>query len=130
MDPFAHLTATVSCTKSSTSATIVGFVIIIAFIGAIVGLAVANGQARKRLGAATGELNYLRVENGRLQQWLASSGGGHVGAQESSGYSSASSIPPQWYPDPSRRHEQRYWNGTSWTDDVSDKGVHSTDPAS
>jgi Protein of unknown function (DUF2510) len=130
MDPFASLTATVSCTKSSTSATIVGFIIIIAFIGAIVGLAIANGQARKRLGAATGELNYLRVENGRLQEWRAAGGGGPVGVQESGAYLSASSIPAQWYPDPSRRHEQRYWNGTAWTDDVSDNGVLTTDPAS
>ena len=31
--------------------------------------------------------------------------------------------PPNWYPDPSRAHEWRYFNGTAWTDDVSDAGV-------
>lgn len=35
---------------------------------------------------------------------------------------------PGWNPDPSGRHEYRYWDGSSWTDDVSDNGVTSTDP--
>lgn len=35
---------------------------------------------------------------------------------------------PGWNPDPSGRHEYRYWDGSSWTDDVSDHGVTSTDP--
>jgi uncharacterized protein YxjI len=39
---------------------------------------------------------------------------------------------PNWYPDPSGRHEQRYWDGTSWTDRVRDGGTESvaapTDP--
>ena len=34
---------------------------------------------------------------------------------------------PGWNPDPSGRHEYRYWDGSSWTDDVSDNGVTSTD---
>jgi hypothetical protein len=33
-----------------------------------------------------------------------------------------------WYPDPSGRHEQRYWDGTRWTDQVSDEGRQSVDP--
>lgn len=35
---------------------------------------------------------------------------------------------PGWNPDPTGRHEYRYWNGTTWTDDVSDSGVTSVDP--
>ena len=35
---------------------------------------------------------------------------------------------PGWNPDPSGRHEYRYWDGGSWTDDVSDDGVTSVDP--
>lgn len=35
---------------------------------------------------------------------------------------------PNWYTDPTQRHELRYWNGSAWTDDVSDGGVQSTDP--
>ncbi len=35
--------------------------------------------------------------------------------------------PPQWSPDPGGRHELRYWNGTAWTDHVSDAGVVGVD---
>ena len=36
--------------------------------------------------------------------------------------------PAGWYPDPTQRHEHRYYDGTEWTDHVSDQGVASTDP--
>lgn len=32
-----------------------------------------------------------------------------------------------WQPDPTGRHEHRYWDGSTWTDNVSDAGVASTD---
>ena len=35
---------------------------------------------------------------------------------------------PDWYADPMRRHEYRYWDGTTWTADVSDSGQVSVDP--
>jgi hypothetical protein len=35
---------------------------------------------------------------------------------------------PGWHPDPGGRHEYRYWDGTTWTDDVSDGGVTAKDP--
>jgi hypothetical protein len=35
--------------------------------------------------------------------------------------------PASWQPDPSGRHEHRYWDGRRWTDNVSDAGVTSTD---
>ena len=35
--------------------------------------------------------------------------------------------PANWYPDPKGRHHMRYWNGTAWTDNVSDNGVTATD---
>lgn len=35
---------------------------------------------------------------------------------------------PGWNPDPTGRHEYRYWDGGRWTDDVSDNGVTATDP--
>jgi hypothetical protein len=35
---------------------------------------------------------------------------------------------PGWLPDPTGRHEHRYWDGSYWTSDVSDGGVTSFDP--
>ena len=35
---------------------------------------------------------------------------------------------PSWFPDPSRRHELRFWDGRRWTEHVSDKGTASVDP--
>ena len=35
--------------------------------------------------------------------------------------------PPGWHPDPSGRHELRYWDGTRWSEHVSDAGQVSTD---
>jgi Protein of unknown function (DUF2510) len=37
-------------------------------------------------------------------------------------------IAPGWLVDPSRRHEQRYWSGSEWTEHVMDAGVPGTDP--
>ena len=39
-----------------------------------------------------------------------------------------SDTPPNWYPDPTTRHQHRYWDGTAWTDNVSDNGVQGSDP--
>lgn len=36
--------------------------------------------------------------------------------------------PPGWYPDPSGRHEYRFFTGHDWTADVVDAGTHSTEP--
>lgn len=33
-----------------------------------------------------------------------------------------------WQPDPTGRHEHRWWDGAGWTDDVADAGVSGTDP--
>lgn len=33
-----------------------------------------------------------------------------------------------WYPDPTGRNEHRYWDGTGWTDHVSNRGVTGVDP--
>ena len=35
----------------------------------------------------------------------------------------------RWAPDPHRRHELRWWDGSAWTEHVSDGGVASVDPA-
>ena len=36
--------------------------------------------------------------------------------------------PPRWAADPTGRHQYRYWDGTDWTEQVSDNGAVSTDP--
>ena len=36
--------------------------------------------------------------------------------------------PPKWAPDPSGRHEVRWWDGTQWTAHVADGGVIAQDP--
>ena len=37
-------------------------------------------------------------------------------------------VPAGWHSDPLGRHEFRYWDGTTWSDHVSNAGVTSTDP--
>ncbi len=36
--------------------------------------------------------------------------------------------PAGWYGDPSGRHQYRYWNGTSWTEQVMSNNTQSVDP--
>ncbi len=38
-----------------------------------------------------------------------------------------SDTPANWFPDPTGRHELRYWDGTQWTAHVSDQGVTGSD---
>jgi uncharacterized membrane protein YhaH (DUF805 family) len=38
--------------------------------------------------------------------------------------------PAGWLPDPTGRHQLRYWDATQWTPSVSDDGVTSVDPLS
>ena len=35
---------------------------------------------------------------------------------------------PGWYADPTRRHTYRYWDGSQWSDQVSDGGTAGVDP--
>ena len=35
--------------------------------------------------------------------------------------------PPDWYPDPSGRHQLRYWDGFAWTEHVSTNGIAAVD---
>jgi hypothetical protein len=40
-----------------------------------------------------------------------------------------SDIAAGWKSDPTGRHDHRYWNGTAWTEHISDAGVAGVDPA-
>lgn len=42
----------------------------------------------------------------------------------------AAYVPPVWAPDPTRRHELRFWDGRQWTKYVSDAGDTATDELS
>jgi uncharacterized protein YfcZ (UPF0381/DUF406 family) len=42
--------------------------------------------------------------------------------------SNTTEIAADWFPDPTGRHERRYWNGTEWTAHVFSAGSQSTDP--
>jgi hypothetical protein len=37
-------------------------------------------------------------------------------------------VAPGWYPDPLGRHEHRYFDGDTWSDHVSDRGIQDLDP--
>jgi uncharacterized protein YxjI len=39
-----------------------------------------------------------------------------------------STTPAAWHPDPTGRHQLRYWDGAQWTDHVSNNGVTGSDP--
>lgn len=39
----------------------------------------------------------------------------------------ATTTPADWYPDPTGRHQVRYFDGNSWTEHVTTNGVQSTD---
>ena len=40
----------------------------------------------------------------------------------------APAAPAAWLPDPTRRHQLRWWDGQRWTPNVADNGVQATDP--
>jgi uncharacterized protein YxjI len=44
--------------------------------------------------------------------------------------SSPPNTPANWFADPTGRHQHRYWDGTAWTDLVSDDGITAHDPIS
>jgi Protein of unknown function (DUF2510) len=48
------------------------------------------------------------------------------GGQPAGGASATAPV-ASWYPDPTARHQQRYWDGATWTDNVSDNGVTARD---
>lgn len=39
-----------------------------------------------------------------------------------------SSFPAAWHNDPTERHQLRYWDGTRWTEHISNNGIQGTDP--
>lgn len=63
--------------------------------------------------------------------WRTSAAGAAPGAQPFLGAATATtaaSAAAAWHPDPTGRHQLRYWDGAAWTTHVSDNGVTATDP--
>lgn len=58
---------------------------------------------------------------------VASLQGGWRAATQGAPAISAQNSPPGWYPDPYGRHEMRFWDGTVWSENVSDRGVNGVD---
>jgi len=46
-----------------------------------------------------------------------------------SGHDDGQAVPSGWYPDPSGRHEHRYWHGGRWTEQVSNGGRRTSEAA-
>lgn len=110
----------------------------------------AVGLAVTGLGPISAIVYYASYRKRIIQAelWLASTGGfyGHIypsayggsGPQpwaspgvawaHSGGIPTAPSPVPGWHPDPARRHEVRFHDGTSWSGQVRDNGVVSDDP--
>lgn len=65
---------------------------------------------------------YLTRRNRRVRESLHG-GAGQAGA---SGRGMPASAPPGWFPDPERRSAWRWWDGSRWTDQVSDGGPPSS----
>jgi hypothetical protein len=60
--------------------------------------------------------------------WDTSSTRSMPSAASSSASVSAGTSPAQWASDPFGRHQHRFWNGSTWTDQVASNGISATDP--
>lgn len=59
------------------------------------------------------------------ENWTSADGHPAPGAH---GPASTVTAVPAWYPDPSGRHDHRWFNGSTWTADVADDGQRGYDP--
>ncbi|MCB1017047.1 MAG: DUF2510 domain-containing protein, partial [Acidimicrobiales bacterium] len=59
---------------------------------------------------------------------LGTAAGGLGGGAGAAGSAGAPAGAGAWHPDPTGRHQQRWWDGQQWTDHVSDGGATSSDP--
>lgn len=86
--------------------------------------------AASAVSAAGGVLGALSLHALVKRQNAFAARHGLTGAHysHSYGYPSVAQPPAGWHPDPSRRHELRYWDGVRWSQHVSDAGQVSDDP--
>jgi hypothetical protein len=88
-------------------------------------------------GVYTGELNPMEGVFGwgpklalkpRIRELERRLGGAIVEQGTIAGGAPAQLPPAGWHPDPTGRHEQRYWDGSQWTANIADAGQPSVDP--
>lgn len=86
-----------------------------------------KGFVEARANACTGMtiiwVVLLVVVLGKVRSGNRAASNPQVGGRPTSGMAAEG-----WRPDPTTRHELRYWNGAAWTEDVSDAGATGVDP--
>ena len=107
-----------------TTETLVVIWIICALVGAVVGQSKGRGDAGFVLGLLLGLIGVLITA---LLPKTPEKQAADLGVLR--GALGVPMAPPQggWWPDPSGRHHDRYWDGSHWTDYVSDGGQQSID---
>jgi hypothetical protein len=72
---------------------------------------------------------FKQVKRSTVQRAGAAGAAGDAASrQQAPDAPAVASVPAAWHPDPIGRHELRYWDGSRWSQHVSDAGVQSTDP--
>ncbi|MBP7972021.1 MAG: hypothetical protein WBB44_00975 [Candidatus Nanopelagicales bacterium] len=108
MTPFSTLADTCDpslpgCNPESYAPVVIGSLLVaLAFLLIVAGIVV---------------LVVILIVRGRRKRNAASGGGSEV-----PGASTGSQAPASWQADPTRRFRWRWWDGRSWTDNVSDGG--------
>ncbi len=92
----------------------VGLGLVMTLLGVIIGL----------VGLAVGALGSAAGAPGAATSAMPAYGA----APGATGGAAAPASPASWFPDPTGRHELRYWDGQAWTADVSDGGTTAQDP--
>lgn len=88
-----------------------------------------KGPAKKRLGKKYGTFTRMHgVADGvEVEDTAEDLAAPMVSPAPTASSSAVVSVPAGWNPDPHGRHELRYWDGSLWTEHVSDGGVQSVD---
>jgi len=67
--------------------------------------------------------NHHHTDPPAEHQWSTSSSDGSTATG-----AALSGTAPGWFRDPFVRHDQRYWSGSAWTEQIQDHGVVGIDP--
>lgn len=90
--------------------------------------AVPSGGGQSMTSAFPAYPQPSRVEPGEVALPVEQPAPAYAGPPPPAGDGTGKSPLFGWYPDTTRRHELRYWDGKRWSEHVSDGGVVGTDP--